>query len=397
MSISGAARQAHIEGLDGLRGIALLMVVIAHPYLLNIGWVGMQSFFVLSGFLITRVLLMDRDRAPTFGSYLKRFYIRRLWRILPLYYGYLAVMLVITEMNEPQREHLLYGFAYLYNFFTLRADRVHSFQFDHLWSMSVEEQFYLVWPFVLYWFSAVNLRRLLIGLVGLSVVLRALTWLNWPFDIAPDAQPWRPLAMYVLTWSYLDAFAIGALINFTTLSPRPVHLLLYAAAAFLLGVAVNGIGIMPMFEGGPYLSLGWPLYMPHGWQAIWGYTVVNLFLFLLICMIINHDQTRRLFSNRVLDYLGKRSYPCYLLHYPVLAVFLPLLPTLNEFTGHRILGTLLLALIYLPVIILLADLCHRLIELPSIKYGRRFAPRMPNTAGVGESAEKANPLSTGEK
>ena len=99
MSISGAARQAHIEGLDGLRGIALLMVVIAHLYLLNIGWVGMQSFFVLSGFLITRVLLMDRDRAPTFGSYLKRFYIRRLWRILPLYYGYLAVMLVITPFQ----------------------------------------------------------------------------------------------------------------------------------------------------------------------------------------------------------------------------------------------------------------------------------------------------------
>lgn len=377
MSVSGGLRQGHIEGLDGLRGVALLMVVIAHLYLLNMGWIGMQSFFVLSGFLITRVLLMDRERAPTFGSYLKRFYIRRLWRILPMYYGYLAIMVLVTESTEPQREHLFYAFTYLYNFFTLRPDRVHSFEFDHLWSMAVEEQFYLVWPFVLYWFNKVNLRRLLVALVALGFVLRALTWMNWPFAIAPDAQPWRPLVTYMLTWSYLDAFAIGALINLTNFCPRPIYVLAYAVAAFALGIAVNGLGLRPMFDGGPYFSLGWPLYMPYGWQAIWGYTVINVFLFLLICLIIHHDGTRRWFSNAALDYLGKRSYPAYVLHYPVLAVMLPLMPILTEITGHRIIGSTVFAVLYLPVIIVLADWCHRYVELPTIEYGRRFAPRTP--------------------
>lgn len=368
-SVSSA--QGHIEGLDGLRGIALLAVLIAHLYLLNLGWIGMQSFFVLSGFLITRVLLMDRDRSASFGSYLRRFYLRRLWRILPVYYGYLLLMLVVTESTEPHRGHLLYSFTYLYNFFTLRGGREHSFLFDHLWSMSVEEQFYLVWPFVLYWFNAVTLRRILIGFVCLAPALRALTWMNWPFDMAPDATPNRPLALYVVTWSYLDAFAIGALLNFVSLKLRPIHLVLYMAAMFVAGVAVNGPGIGPAFPEGPYLSLGWPLYMARGGQAIWGYSVVNIFLFLLISLIVSHDGTRRLFSNRVLDYLGKRSYPTYVLHYAVLAVFLPLLPQLTELAGHRVPGTLLFALIYLPVVLVLADLVHRFIELPGIEMGRR--------------------------
>jgi peptidoglycan/LPS O-acetylase OafA/YrhL len=367
----------HIDGLDGLRGVALLMVVVAHLYLLNFGWIGMQSFFVLSGFLITRVLLMDRAKAPGFGSYLKRFYIRRLWRILPLYYGYLMVMVIVTEANEPQRGHLIYAFAYLYNFFTLREGRVHSFEFDHLWSMSVEEQFYLVWPFVLYWFNNANLRKLLVGLVVVGAGLRALTWLTWPFDIAPSAQPWRPLVLYVATWSYLDAFAIGALINFVSLRPRPVHLLIYGLAMMAVGMAVNGIGVGPVFADGPYLSLGWPLYMPRGGQAVWGYSIVNGFLFLSICLIISHDASRRLFSHPVLDFLGKRSYPTYLVHYPILALFLPLLPKLIEFTGHRISGTLIFGLLYLPPVLLVADLAHRYIELPTINYGRRFAPRTP--------------------
>jgi peptidoglycan/LPS O-acetylase OafA/YrhL len=365
----------HIEGLDGLRGAALLMVMIAHLYLLNLGWIGMQSFFVLSGFLITRVLLNDRMRAPSFGNYLKRFYIRRLWRILPLYYGYLLIMVVVTEAQEPQREHLFYGFTYLYNFFKLRADREHSFYFDHLWSMSVEEQFYLVWPFVLYWFREAVLKKLLIGLVFLGLLLRAATWLNWPFDIAPNAQPWRPLVLYLVTWSYLDAFAIGALVNFVTLRPRPIHVLAYVAAMFALGIAVNGIGVGPMFTDGPYLSLGWPLYLPRSGQAIWGYSVVNVLLFLLICLIISHDPTRRIFSHRVLDFLGKRSYPAYLLHYPLLAVSLPLMPVLAELTGHRITGTLLFAVLYLPPVLLLASIAHRFVEMPAIDYGRRFSPR----------------------
>lgn len=361
----------HIEGLDGLRGLALIAVVIAHLYLLNIGWIGMQSFFVLSGFLITRVLLLDRQKSSGFGDYLQRFYLRRLWRILPIYYGYLFLMVVVTESSEPQRGHLVYAFSYLYNFFTLREGREHSFYFDHLWSMSVEEQFYLVWPFVLYWFSSDTLKKLLVGLCGLAICLRALTWLNWPFDIAPQAQPWRPLVLYVVTWSYLDAFAFGALINFVRVRVSPIAVGMFTVAMLAAGMAVNGFGVGPAFKNGPYLSLGWPLYMPKGWQAIWGYSVVNVFLFLLICSIVTHDGMRRLFSNRVLDYLGKRSYPTYVLHYPILALFLPLLPALNEFAGHRIGGALLLGLIYVPVVLVIAHVAHRYVELPSIELGRR--------------------------
>ena len=81
----------------------------------------------------------------------------------------------------------------------------------------------------------------------------------------------------------------------------------------------------------------------------------------------------------------------------MLALFLPLLPVLTELTGHRILGTLLLAVVYFPIIIGLADLCHRFIELPSIEYGRRFSPRTPRPDNTVLNVASVPPATAGEK
>src|SRR5882672_7423013 len=73
-----------LQGLDGLRGLAMLGVIACHLNVLTIGWTGLSSFFVLSGFLITRILLNDREQSETLGGYFRRFYIRRVLRVFPI-------------------------------------------------------------------------------------------------------------------------------------------------------------------------------------------------------------------------------------------------------------------------------------------------------------------------
>src|ERR1041384_1331779 len=143
-----------VAGLDGLRGLAMLMVIAIHLNLLGVGWVGLSSFFVLSGFLITRILFDDLEGTASLGEGLKRFYIRRTLRVFPIYYLYLFVLLAlgffVPVVHQQTSGELPYAFAYIYNLF-LATDRHHGTHLlDHLWSLSVEEQFYLLWPFVVY-------------------------------------------------------------------------------------------------------------------------------------------------------------------------------------------------------------------------------------------------------
>ncbi len=181
---------AHYASLDGLRGIAFLLVFFHHygltshsskPAILKLewlaggGWAGVDLFFVLSGFLITGILLDTRDGK----HYFRNFYARRVLRIFPLFYGVLLVLLLATPILHLQWHpgHILY-FFYLGNVaghidpalnFVLPAVNL-----THTWSLAVEEQFYLVWPLVI---LLVPDRRSLIkvccGLIGFGFVLRA--------------------------------------------------------------------------------------------------------------------------------------------------------------------------------------------------------------------------------
>ena len=88
----------HIKTLDGLRGIAVILVILAHGLIINCGWLGVQLFFVLSGYLITKILLNDTNY--TVGFYLKRFYWRRALRIFPIYFLYLFVLWISYQLFQ---------------------------------------------------------------------------------------------------------------------------------------------------------------------------------------------------------------------------------------------------------------------------------------------------------
>ncbi len=362
-----------LGGLDGLRGVAMLMVIFCHLQLLNIGWIGLQSFFVLSGFLITRILLKDAAVATGFRDYAKRFYIRRFLRVFPIYYFYLA-LLTAAALLLPGLAHVKSGLApaylYLYNFHHLAADHVSTRALDHLWSLSVEEQFYLAWPFVVAFVPRRGLRPLLFALVATGPLWRGLVSLAWPPD--PSLTGNTPLAIYVLASSHVDGFALGALLNFVDYRPRFWHLLATAAFALVVGISINGLGVMPLAPGAPYLTLGWPLFMVGGTQSLWGYTVVDFFWFQVIAAILHLPGVRRFFSFRPFDFLGKRSYSTYIVHYPLLGLYTGVWYPLMHSYG-RVLGTLALLPLYLPVVFAVASLTYRFVEVPMLQWKDRFA------------------------
>ena len=180
-----SAANGRIPTLDGIRAISIGFVLCAHALGTGIlpmtsrahvfGDIGVRSFFVLSGFLITTLLL--RERARHGGISLRGFYLRRALRIFPAFYAFLAVVIALRAAGyiAVSDRDLAFAGTYTMNFHAERAWYV-----GHLWSLSVEEQFYLAWPLTL---VVLGMRRaLMVALVGIAVapVFRLATWYGWP-------------------------------------------------------------------------------------------------------------------------------------------------------------------------------------------------------------------------
>ncbi len=142
----------HIVQLDGLRGVAILLVLFFHffnfgflyPYF-YFGWAGVDLFFVLSGFLITGILLDTKHNK----GYYKTFILRRALRILPLYYGVLGIFAFISPYSETTswfKEYQIFFWTHTSNFLILKKGFLHPL--SHFWSLALEEQFYFFWPLV---------------------------------------------------------------------------------------------------------------------------------------------------------------------------------------------------------------------------------------------------------
>ncbi|MFC1719536.1 acyltransferase family protein [Pseudomonadota bacterium] len=192
--------------LDGLRAVAVGLVILSHWTGLKIlspgGHIGVQIFFVLSGFLISGILLVARDAAASaqrnrFGVF-RAFYIRRFLRIFPAYYAVLAVAFIVGI--PPVRESIYWHVLYLSNFYVAYTGEWLGYV-GHFWSLAVEEQFYLVWPFVVLLFPKNKLHKLIVGLILFSIGFR--------YMIGP-AIGLSSIAIYVSPFSSLDSLMVGA-------------------------------------------------------------------------------------------------------------------------------------------------------------------------------------------
>src|SRR5260221_3723884 len=211
---------SYLQGVDGLRCLAIIAVLLFHAGLFRTGWVGVWLFFVISGFVITRTLLADAERGLSAKAMFRRFYLKRSFRILPLYLGsilvFTLVIIALSSDRDQKLEHLPFLLTFTYNFYRLGSDYVNNDFFSHFWSLSVEEQFYLVYPSLLIFLSVLRLRYLLLAALVVVPVIRLIVSLVYgaitPESLDVDPAAWRGNAVYQFGLTQFDAFAIGALI-----------------------------------------------------------------------------------------------------------------------------------------------------------------------------------------
>jgi peptidoglycan/LPS O-acetylase OafA/YrhL/lysophospholipase L1-like esterase len=308
---------AHVVALDGLRGLAILLVMAVHfvgddsprdgierlvVKLANYGVWGVDLFFILSGFLITGILL-DSKRSP---HYFRTFYVRRTLRIFPLYYGVLALLFLVlpavrghavSGALEFAREHQAWLWTYTTNFFLARDGAWSLPYVSHFWSLAVEEHFYLVWPLVIFTFPSATLARICVGASAAAVALRCLLSSAGASDVA----------LVALTPCRLDALCMGGLLAIVA-RERGIEWMGRRAAAALvvcstLVLALSaGQAAMPSVRG-----FALPLR---------GTMVALAFAALLVATIASpqHSWLARFFRSRVMCFLGKYSYGLYVFH-----------------------------------------------------------------------------------
>lgn len=316
-----------IAGLDGLRAVAFLIVFLFHTRNLPFGWLGVQLFFVLSGFLITDILLRMKEKLPRRDFFIK-FYGRRFLRIFPLYYFYLILLtgfififpslklnLLNAEIGRGFLNQIWVAAFYVYDFFHASAFFERSRFFTHLWSLSVEEQFYLIWPLLIFLTPREKFKQLCFTAIGLGFLFRLVITLIYRAQVFPLLSGDPQQAVNVLPFSHLDAFAFGAYISRFKI-PRPrLQLLILFIFIPLLGLLTDYTS-----KGTVTFALGYDLPMTGYYKEVWAYTLLNYLFAVLIYCVVHTNLFTQVLESAPLRYLGRISYGLYVYHYGVIAI-----------------------------------------------------------------------------
>ncbi len=309
----------HIQALDGLRALAVAAVILYHARVTLAGggivrgyevaalagWVGVDLFFVLSGFLITGILLDSKGG----DHYFRNFYVRRTLRIFPLYYGVLIVVLVILprflDTSDPGQQTILHEQGWLWTYTTnLEVWRWGGKLFTsgwmsltHFWSLAIEEQFYLVWPLLVWLLSRRGLTIAAVAIVIAAPILRA----------AMLAGGVSPAIVYEVTPCRLDPLALGALAA-VLVRARPE----WVGRASLGMAAAGALGVLAVAA------------IEHGFDAeAYGVQTIGLSALALGFggAVLRAADGARWLEHRALTTIGKYSYGIYVFHALLLPVY----------------------------------------------------------------------------
>lgn len=356
----------YIKALDGLRALAIILVMLFHFYfLLEVGWIGVQLFFVLSGYLITSILLTSKT--DQLGDYLKRFYWRRSLRIFPLYYIYLLAitgLYFVAHIPEDYISKIPYLALYNYNHYPVFESLSHDVAFTHFWSLSVEEQFYLFWPFIIFFLNIRSLKILVIGIIVIVPIFRygVYEWLiTHDYPLADLGQ-----IIYRLTPAQIDSFAFGAAIPIFSLTDNEK---LGRTAGFISALLFIGFGVLNLITTeSPISSLGYVNGGTANYQYVWSYTLINAASLGLILVILSNrtgNIVRNIFENKILVQIGKVSYGMYVYHWVFLAFYRK---TIHPFIGYRPLSFI----VYMLMVYIISWLSFRIFESYFINLKDRF-------------------------
>jgi peptidoglycan/LPS O-acetylase OafA/YrhL len=320
--------QGAISELDGLRGIAILLVMLHHFWPQSgpmaqwhsaghLGWIGVDLFFVISGFLICGILLDTRGEQ----NYYLNFYSRRSLRIFPLYYLFLIAVFILVPLAQTgsyfQTEFLrqsgspLWYFCYAGNWREAIAGHEPAYYLAPLWSLSIEEQFYITFPLAVALLGPKHLGKLLWFFILFAPVFRTVTFFVFPAN---------ERIQYLATFSRMDVISMGCLLALSfrsgTWHPSP--------RKASIGMTILLAALVVAFNLG-----GLDRTQPFG--RIAGYSLVAATFFSVVLWALLHrgDAATAFLRFGPLRYVGKICYGVYLLQRPAETIVLKLLPCLH--------------------------------------------------------------------
>jgi peptidoglycan/LPS O-acetylase OafA/YrhL len=353
----------YIKQLDALRAVAVSLVIIGHwlpetNFLNRVtnnanGYIGVTIFFVLSGFLITWILLENRLTAEAAalkkGTVIKQFFIRRALRIFPVYYITIFALYIFGQYTGTHiREDFIYFLTYTVNINIFKNQQWDG-MLAHLWSLSVEEQFYLIWPWIILFCRKAYLQSVIIGFILLGTI---------------SSYLFTTPAVDCLTTSCFDAFGLGALLSLQLVF-HPEALRKFYTRARLAGLIGLVLFVITLLI---HQTVYIPLRTLLSCVSLWVITYI----------VLNRNKTNmlnRVLNNNWLVGMGRISYGIYLFHLPLIY---GTTAALNYLVKRHLLS--LPGRFYLPVLlvssfvllILLAMASWQWIEKPFLRLKKYF-------------------------
>jgi len=363
----------YFPNLNGLRFIAAFMVVIHHleqllsvyghtnywnnPIILSIGGLGVELFFVLSGFLITYLLLTEEKNTKEIS--IKDFYIRRILRIWPLYYLIVILAFFVFPHFKPfllpvYSEQLAAHYWQALLLFVLFLPNLALSGFglvvpyaSQAWSVGVEEQFYLIWPILMKYFKnklvvllSVVVLYLLIKFIGFRFIKHFLFWNEW-------------LELLRAFWSSfkIDCMAIGGIFSYLLFTKHKVLKLLFNRYLFLSALVL----VLSMIV----FSIEVPYITQEVYAILFGIIILNL---------ANNRNSGLILENKIFNYLGKISYGLYMYHVIAIVFCIQLFRHFGWLHYH-----IILLFSCLSVTILLASISYKFVEKRFISLKTKYS------------------------
>jgi peptidoglycan/LPS O-acetylase OafA/YrhL len=370
----------YLVGLDGLRALSIVAVILFHAQVAGFdgGFLGVEVFFVISGYLITSLLLAERERTGSVS--LRRFWMRRARRLLPALATLLVATVAIAAIFAPDAVVQTRGDVPAAVFFVSnwwQVARNHSYFMAierpplllHLWSLAVEEQFYIVVPptLVFVGFVCGKIPRRWLAIVAASTALASACWMAALFDPSVD-----PSGIYMRTDTRLSGLLLGvalaAVVPAASLSRgvAPAKPRLWLDVLGLAGIAAVSWAFNRWSDTDPFVYR-------------FGFLAIDVASMAMIASAVGPSRVGRLLGIRPLKWIGLRSYGLYLWHWPVMAVTRPDFDT--RWSGWPLL-TLRIALT-----VGAAELSYRFVEVPARRGALSSAVR--SLVGRGLPVERA--------
>lgn len=361
MNPNNANRQ-YYPALDGLRGVAILLVIVYHNFgFINyffFGWLGVDLFFVLSGFLITDILLKSLNKP----NYLRNFYMRRVLRIFPVYFLSLIIFLLVLPYisNLPvslsyYTDNQFWLWTYTQNWLYIFKPSENPDVLHHLWSLAVEEQFYLLWPIAILIIKKPKFLLILIATVLLAVI--AIRFIIWTYAF-------KDISYYNLyTFSRIDGICIGCMIALL----QKINVNFLKTTTWIIVLSLSGMNFLFYFFNKdnqfnfPYL-------------AIIGYTTFAVIFGLLVneAVIKETKIINFIFGLAVFRFFGRISYGLYVFHWPIYIFLNPFFKNWSADKIYFVRPEIASSIITLTIAIFLSFISQQYFESIFIRLKKKF-------------------------